>query len=276
MQTYRRFAIPSGQSGQLPLFVETIGTVREERRIARPTGYPYYHWLQTVSGEGSFAIRDRKFSLPTGFGIMVPPDCPHAYEPSTDVWETAYLTFGGPAAGAMLLALGLVEPSPIHWEQGSPPDAYLQGMLDRIEADDDLFGLEASADAYRFLLNLRLHGRSGRQDSVDRALEKLKPLIEWMERHFADPDAGLTEMRHMLDMPASTMNELFRRAFGHSPYHYLIDLRMRKAKELLIGRPQETVARIAALTGFRDVSHFVATFRRKSGLPPDKFRQLYE
>lgn len=276
MRTYRRFAIPSGQTGQLPLFVETIGTVLEEGKIARPTGYPFYHWLQTLSGEGAFTVGGRKYSLPAGSGILVPPEEPHVYEPAFEAWETAYLTFGGTAAATMLIALGLVEPVPIRWEWDSPLSDFLERMLDRIEADDDPFGLEASADAYRFLLTLRRHGRSGRQDSVDRASERLRPLIEWMERRYADPDAGLADMRAVLGMPPSTMNELFRRAFGQSPYNYLIDLRIRKAKEMLIGRPQETVSRIATLAGFRDTSHFVATFRRKTGLPPDKFRQLYE
>lgn len=276
MQAYRRFAIPYGQAGMLPLSVETIGIVREDRRIGRADGYPWYHWLQTVSGEGVFTVGGHSFALPAGTGILVAPEVPHAYEPVSELWETAYLTFGGPAAGATLLALGLIEPAPIRWTSDSPLEGYLHAMLDRIEADDDLFGLDASADAYRFLLMLKRHGTSGRQDSVDRASAKLKPLIEWMEQRYADPDAGLAEMREVLGMPASSMNELFRRAFGQSPYHYLTDLRMRKAKEMLIGRPQETVARIAALAGFRDASHFVATFRRKTGMPPDKFRRLHE
>lgn len=276
MKTYRRFAIPSGQTGQLPLFVETIGTVREEGKIARATGYPCYHWLQTLNGEGSFAVEGRKYSLPAGSGILVPPEMPHAYEPVSESWETAYLTFGGTAAAAMLIALGLIEPAPVRWDKNSPLAGYLEQMLDRIEADNDPFGLDASADAYRFLLTLRRHGRSGRQDSVERASERLRPLIEWMERRYDDPNAGLADMRAVLGMPPSTMNELFRRAFGQPPYDYLIDLRIRKAKEMLIGRPQEKVSRIAALAGFRDSSHFVATFRRKTGLPPDKFRQLYE
>ncbi|MFC3800162.1 helix-turn-helix domain-containing protein [Cohnella sp. GCM10012308] len=276
MRTYRRFAIPSGQTGQLPLFVETIGTVREAGKIARPTGYPFYHWLQTLGGEGAFSVDSHKYSLPAGSGILVPPEAPHVYEPASEEWETAYLTFGGSAAATMLIALGLIEPAPIRWEQASPLADYLEKMLDRIESDADPFGLEASADAYRFLLTLRRHGKSGRQDSVDRASWRLRPLIEWMERHYDDPDAGLTDMRSVLGMPPSTMNELFRRAFGQSPYNYFIELRIRKAKEMLIGRPQETVSRIATLAGFRDTSHFVATFRRKTGLPPDKFRQLYE
>ncbi|MDG0813247.1 AraC family transcriptional regulator [Cohnella rhizosphaerae] len=276
MQTYRRFAIPPGQTGHLPLFVETIGTVREEGKIARATGYPYYHWLQTLSGEGIFVVDGRKYSLPAGSGILVPPETAHMYEPAAEAWETAYLTFGGTAAAAMLIALGLIEPVPVRWEKESPLEGYLERMLDRIEADDDPFGLEASADAYRFLLTMRRHGRSGRQDSVERASERLRPLIEWMDLRYADPDAGLADMRAVLGMPPSTMNELFRRAFGQSPYEYFIDLRIRKAKEMLIGRPQEKVARVATLAGFRDTSHFVATFRRKTGLPPDKFRQLYK
>jgi AraC family transcriptional regulator of arabinose operon len=40
-------------------------------------------------------------------------------------------------------------------------------------------------------------------------------------------------------------------------------------------RPDWIVRRIGEAVGFRDASHFVATFRAKEGITPDKYRNLY-
>ncbi|CAM3791858.1 AraC family transcriptional regulator [Cohnella lubricantis] len=274
----RRFVLPLPLGKTLPLFVETVGTTIEANRIVRTEGYPHYHWLQTVDGEGRFTVGDHAFPLPAGSGVLVPPGVPHIYESAGGRWDTAYLTFGGPAVPSILQSLGLTEPAPIHWEpdDSSPMNGMIDEMMDRLESDLDLFGLNASADAYRFLLTLRQHWRSGNRAAIIRGSERLRPLLDWMEEHYSDAEVGLEEMQRVLDMPISTMNVLFRHTFGVSPYAYLIHLRLRKAKELLIGSPSLTVKMIAERVGFRDASHFVATFRRKTGLPPEQFRKLYE
>lgn len=274
----RRLVLPFPLGRPLPLYVETVGTTIEANRIVRAEGYPHYHWLQTTAGEGRFSIGESTFPLPAGSGILVPPGIPHAYESAGGQWSTAYLTFGGPAVPDILLSLGLTEPEPIHWEHevASPMNRIIEELMDRLEAEPDLFGLHASADAYRFLLVLRQYGRTGSRAAIIRGSEKLRPLLEWLDAHYADAEVGLEEMQRVLGMPVSTMNLLFRQTFGVSPYAYLIHLRLRKAKELLIGSPGLTVKMIAERVGFRDASHFVATFRRKTGLPPEQFRKLYE
>ena len=37
---------------QLPLSLESIGNDWTQDDVARPDGYPYFHWLQTEQGEG--------------------------------------------------------------------------------------------------------------------------------------------------------------------------------------------------------------------------------
>ncbi|MNN78108.1 Transcriptional activator NphR [compost metagenome] len=68
---------------------------------------------------------------------------------------------------------------------------------------------------------------------------------------------------------------MFLQTFGLSPYAYFVRLRIRKSKEMLVTQPDLTVKAISWLVGFRDVSHFVATFRKQSGTTPDQFRRLH-
>ncbi|MDF2651569.1 MAG: AraC family transcriptional regulator [Paenibacillus sp.] len=70
------------------------------------------------------------------------------------------------------------------------------------------------------------------------------------------------------------MNTLFQHAFGLSPYSYLIMMRLRKSKEVLLKQENRTVKDVAAQVGFRDTSHFVASFRKHVGLTPVRFRQM--
>ena len=70
------------------------------------------------------------------------------------------------------------------------------------------------------------------------------------------------------------MNTLFRNTFAHSPYAYLIALRIRKSKEVLLRTPYSSIKQITQAVGFRDTSHFVATFRQYVGFTPEKFREM--
>ena len=59
---------------------------------------------------------------------------------------------------------------------------------------------------------------------------------------------------------------------GVPPYRYLIELRIRRAIELL--RDTElTITQICARVGFNSLSHFTTTFRAHTGLSPTAYRR---
>jgi AraC-like DNA-binding protein len=96
-----------------------------------------------------------------------------------------------------------------------------------------------------------------------------------MDTRYADPNIGLNEMAETLSISPRRLNHLFRETFNLTPYAYFLYLRIRKAKEHLVHRPELSISDIAALVGFRDTSHFVATFRRHVGHPPEQFRKMH-
>jgi AraC family transcriptional regulator len=61
------------------------------------------------------------------------------------------------------------------------------------------------------------------------------------------------------------------RLTGQSPYRYLIDQRVRRAKKLLLGTDQ-SIARIALEAGFASHSHFADHFRKLTGTTPSRYR----
>ncbi|MDT0122206.1 AraC family transcriptional regulator [Paenibacillus sp. RRE4] len=269
----RFFMTPRDQP--LPLYIESIGYNGNQEKVSRPAGYPYYHWLQTVKGAGEFKLSAASAILGGTSGILLPPNLPHEYARVQNEWETIYITFGGSQCAAIVDSLGLGEADIRQWETDSPLNHYGQHVLSSIGSDQDLSGLEASADMYRFLILLKKHGMTGNRSSISQAVARLAPLLAFMEQHYGDPDIGLEQMACIIGISSRHMNTLFKQSFGITAYSYFILLRIRKAKEMLTGSMELTIKETAARAGFRDASHFVATFRRIEGVTPEQFRNLY-
>ena len=260
----------------LPLQMETIGLNPEQEPIRRPEGYPCFHWLQTIEGEGELLADGLSFRLPERSGILLPPTSRHAYFARSPVWKTYYVTFTGTSAAALAAELVGALPGKLHWDDGD--DAItdqLEKILRLAEAGTDASGWRSSAELYRFLTLLRTNGRRNHLPSLNRRLERMQELLQWLEKEYANPDLGLAAMAEILGIGQRQLNERFRQSFGQTAYAYLIQLRLRKAKEWLPSRPDWSVRRIGEAVGFRDASHFVATFRQKEGLTPEQYRRLH-
>ncbi|RED61698.1 AraC family transcriptional regulator [Cohnella lupini] len=260
----------------LPLQTETIGMNPDQEYIGRPEGYPCFHWLQTIEGEGEIVIQGTAIKLPERTGILVLPRVPHSYQAKSPVWQTAYVTFTGTMASNLAIDLYGAYPDKIAWDRN---DDEITEQFDRIlrlaESGTDVSGWKSSAELYRFLTLLKTNGTTNRLPSLSRRLERVQHLLDWLEIEYANPDLGLALMAEQLNIGERQMNERFKELFGQSAYAYLIQLRLRKAKEWLPSRPDWTVRRIGEAVGFRDASHFVATFRQNEGMTPEKYRRLH-
>ncbi|MFS0723977.1 AraC family transcriptional regulator [Paenibacillus sp. 1P07SE] len=272
IRPHRRLELTPMGGQSLPLFAESLGHNNDQEPIVRPEGFPHYHWIQTTAGEGRIRFEGREHALPASSGVLLPPLVPHSYEAVSGTWETMYLTFDGPMAQPLLRSLDMDRSAYYRWEPDMPWS--MQRLLEKLEQTEDLFGLTVSSEVYRFLITLSKYGKPQGSVAFSLQLEQLRPVIEAMEAELADPELGLAELAGQLGISGRRLSDLFRRAFGVAPYAYLLNLRIRKAKELLISRQDWTVSHIAGQVGFREPSHFVATFRKRTGLTPLQFRSL--
>ncbi len=82
---------------------------------------------------------------------------------------------------------------------------------------------------------------------------------------------GLAQLAGMIGMSPFAMLRIFSRVVGTTPHQYRLRLRLRNAAQLLLGT-DENITEVAYSAGFADLSNFVRTFRRASGLSPSQFR----
>jgi AraC family transcriptional regulator len=97
---------------------------------------------------------------------------------------------------------------------------------------------------------------------------KLVRAIEYI-RDRLDADLTVSGIAQAVGMGPDHFAKLFKESTGQSPYRYVIEARVRKAKELL-SAGKFTISEAAHLVGFVDQSHLTRHFRRVFGLPPKR------
>jgi AraC-like DNA-binding protein len=137
------------------------------------------------------------------------------------------------------------------------------------EGGDALAGEEGLLRAYAYCLgrhadlSVRPVGREGGP------ITETRELLE--ERY--DEDLSLAEMARRSGLPRHHLIRAFRRETGLTPHAYLVDIRVRRARDRL--RNGETPGEVAAATGFCDQAHLTRAFKARLGVTPGAFRAAH-
>jgi AraC family transcriptional regulator, arabinose operon regulatory protein len=97
-------------------------------------------------------------------------------------------------------------------------------------------------------------------------------------RQFLSQQLSVNMQAKNVNLSSSRLRQLFKKETGLSPVQYLRSLRMQKAEEL-IRDSFLSIKEVAAMSGIRDVSHFVRDFKKTRGLSPSALRagnQLFD
>lgn len=81
----------------------------------------------------------------------------------------------------------------------------------------------------------------------------------------------LPELSRMISLNEFKLKKGFKACYGITVRSYIIELRMKRAKELLQSK-SISVSEVAYKCGYKDVSHFSAAFKNFYGYSPQKFK----
>jgi len=100
---------------------------------------------------------------------------------------------------------------------------------------------------------------------------KLKRVIQLMEQQLAE-SFSLGTLAQATGLSEYHFSRLFKRATGRSPSQYFIQLRMARARQLLI-ETERSIIDIGLEVGYGSASHFSQIFRREVGVAPSHYRK---
>ena len=106
----------------------------------------------------------------------------------------------------------------------------------------------------------------------DRSLTRtqLQQAIDYIHTSL-DRDLSLAELASVVNISPTYFASLFKRAVGTSPHQYVIQQRVKWAKEMLL-KTDLAIADIALQAGFSSQSHLTQQFKRLTGMTPKQIR----
>lgn len=102
---------------------------------------------------------------------------------------------------------------------------------------------------------------------------QIKRLDSFIDLHI-ESTIRTTQLATVLGLSVSYFSHAFKQAMGITPQVHVAHRRIELARQAML-KSRLPLAEIALNHGFCDQSHFSRTFRRETGLTPQKWRQLY-
>ena len=144
------------------------------------------------------------------------------------------------------------------------------------ELHRESFGNQLYVDSLANVLALHLlrkHGTTRPQVPVYNSglsQRHLLQVLDYIDAHL-DGEIKLADLAQLVDMSQFHFSRLFKQCLGLSPYQYLLQQRVERAKQLL-KQTDKSIIDIAFDCGFNSYSHLTRRFRQLTGTTPKAYR----
>lgn len=95
-------------------------------------------------------------------------------------------------------------------------------------------------------------------------------LDEFISAHFME-EIDATILCQAFQIGKTRLYEIVKQNYGVGLAEHIRNLRINKAKDLLVNHPEKSLADVAFSCGFKDYNYFIAVFKRMVGVPPKKY-----
>ncbi len=233
-----------------------------------------YQLLYITKGQGTFASDDTSGrSVGKGNLIVLFPGQWHTYHPDAETgWDEYYIGFEG-AVIDRLVKNGFLGKENQVLEIGINEELVMLFSRALEIADED------RTASQQYLAGILLHmvglvlsvskNNIFKQDNIAGKMEQAKIM---MNEHI-DGEVDPEELADKLNISYSWFRKAFKDYTGYAPAKYFQELKLRKAKQLLVTTPY-SVKEICFMLGYASTEHFSNLFKKNTGLTPLKYRSF--
>lgn len=241
--------------------------------VSRPEGSPQLILIICTRGHGWALINNRRYEVPPGHALIIPPNVPHSYgaaEPRA--WTIYWIHIAGRQLPSILPLLasketGALLPIGDESELFSLIEEIHQTLLHSYGHEQLLLASLATGRILSRLITLR---RNHPESADTRA--RIDRTISHVTHRLAAP-IHIPELARLANLSPSHFAATFKRHTGHPVLDYFIRLRMQRAAHLLDTTPLP-IKSIAAELGYDDPLYFSRLFRKVHDLSPAQYRSI--
>lgn len=220
-------------------------------------------WLETKAGGTRW--------IGAGMAFLLFPGAWHRYRPDAETgWRESWVEVQGPVV-ANLIRNGHLQPERHVMEHAIPEG--IEELLERVHlmllAEQPAPPPLLAAAALEILARCSLQEKGASSSAgVDHAVARA---VRHLAEHHAEP-VNMEELARSLGVAYSHFRRAFRRHTGLPPWKYVIQLRLNRARRLLVSG-DATLEEIAIRVGFGSAFHLSHAFKKAYGIAPDPWRR---
>ena len=112
---------------------------------------------------------------------------------------------------------------------------------------------------------------SGYTSQDSQKIRQIRPAVEFIEANY-DHQMSLADVASSVHLSVSRLAHLFKEQMGITVIDMLTNVRVDRAKELLLST-EKNCTEICFAVGYNNQSYFTRTFKEMTGLTPKQFRE---
>ncbi len=226
-----------------------------------------YQVVYITRGNGYFkSVNQQLHSIAPGTAFLLFPGVWHSYCPVREKgWDEYWVGFKGEYPDT-LVRKGFFSPSEPVFHLG-----LSESIIHDFHSIFELAGDESPGFQYALgAMVLQLLSKMLRITLKSAHTTEEERIIQVTKCHFEESLYGSLDLQRLLrqvGMNEPGLRTLFKRYTGLTPYHYYLQMKTNKAKELLM-EGQSSVKEIAYKLGFESEAYFSRFFKNKTGSSP--------
>lgn len=264
-------------------FPESVGVYTDspEHTVSREPGAMNNFNIHCVaSGKGYVEVDGQVHELRRGDAVLYfPMQRQHYYSSKDEPWDIRWVHFYGSGTSLQdyLQARGMHKSRLWRLRQ---PEAWAAAHLELLSAaekhrmnDPTLLSALTYAVIVEFVQQAVPYS-SAKPGKSGRSAGRIAELLPLMQAEACKPFL-LEEWAERAGVSPFYFCKLFRGAMEMTPMDFVTRCRLQAAKQLLLERPDDTVAAIAMSAGYTNASYFNKRFMAYEGMTPSEYRRLF-
>jgi AraC-like DNA-binding protein len=231
-----------------------------------------YTFVYITAGRGTFDSEPSgEVPVEPGSVFLVFPNVWHRYRPLLESgWDEYWVECEGELLDAAVRRSGLQPASPVM--RVGHDDALLRCFLniaETIKQEDPGFEPIIAMRSLEIVARTRSLLKISSASGVTTP-ERLVRQAQFKMREALGEVVDFHQLAQHLGMSYSTFRRIFKKETGRAPGEYFIEMKMNRAKQLLIA--DKSIQEVADLLGFDSAYYFSRLFKSRTGSSPSTFR----
>jgi AraC-like DNA-binding protein len=281
-----KYLLVSEQDRKLGLTVNAVGFQHIKPHSpyplsTHPAGYFFnaqkgrilqeYQFVYITSGKGVLILEDSKINVSKGNVIVIFPNQWHSYYPLEETgWNEYYIGFQGPVIENVIHNSAISSDNQVLEIGFSEELVSLFTKAMEVAECDKICTQQYLSGIVMHIAGLVLSVSQNRVFEEGEVIQKINQAKIIMNENVyknIDPE----ELACQLNISYSWFRKVFKDYTGYAPAKYFQELKLRKAKHLLVST-SHSVKVISYMLEYNSTEHFFSLFKKNTGLTPLEYR----